>query len=104
MRPGVSPRRYLALGLLAALGLAYLVGLLWQTTLLGSHQLDGSLGILLGLYLGSHPAANSIDLMFLGGGERARYSSAPWLALNGLVLLVSLLVIALGAVQFTARN
>jgi len=100
----ITRRRYWALALLAALGLAYVVGLLWRTTLLGSPQLDGSLGILLGLYLGSHPAANSIDLMFLGRGERAQLAPAPWLALNGLALLISLLVIALGAVQFTVRT
>jgi hypothetical protein len=100
-----SPRQHLGLALLAGLGLAYVGWLAWQPTLLGSHRLDGALGVLLGLYLGSHPAAHAIDLMFLGRSARRPAGwprEAAWLALNGLVLLISLIVIIVGATRFTA--
>ena len=39
----------------------------WQT-LTGVSRLDGSLGILLGLYICSHPAANGLDIPILVHG------------------------------------
>jgi hypothetical protein len=100
-----SPRQHLGLALLAGLGLAYVLWFSQQPILLGSHRLDGVVGILLGLYLGSHPAAHAIDLLFLERAARRPASwprQAAWLALNGLALLVSLLVIIVGATRFTA--
>ena len=44
---------------------------LWQTrllhylhTLTGIPVLDGSMGVTLGLYICSHPAANAVDMLF----------------------------------------
>ena len=65
---------------------------------------DGSLGIFLGLYICSQPAANGIDLMFVqrGGVRRiVRHSSGiEWLMLNALVMLIGWFVIVLGAARF----
>jgi hypothetical protein len=73
-----------------------------------SNVVDGTLGVLLGLYICSHPAANGIDLIFVERGAfrrvTARWSGVSWLALNGLVLFVGWLVIVAGATQVFARG
>ena len=76
-------------------------------SLTGNSMLDGSLGVLLGLYICSHPAANAIDLLFF---ERAAFgrvgsggSSVRWLALNILTLLMGWIVIVIGTTRFTSR-
>jgi hypothetical protein len=70
--------------------------------------LDGTIGVLLGLYICSHPAANGIDLIFLERGAfrrvTSRWSGVSWLALNGLVMFVGWLVIVAGATQVFARG
>ena len=69
--------------------------------------LDGGIGVTLGLYTCSHPAANGIDLMFLDRGAlrrvTARWNGIGWLALNFLVMLVGWLVLVVGTTQFTGR-
>ena len=69
---------------------------------------DGSIGVLLGLYICSQPAANGIELMFLerGGLRRvaARWNGIGWLTLNLLVMIVGWLVLVVGATQFTGRS
>jgi hypothetical protein len=64
---------------------------------------DATIGVLLGLYICSHPAANGIDLIFLERGAFRRvtsqWSGVSWLALNGLVMFVGWLVIVAGATQ-----
>jgi len=69
---------------------------------------DGSIGVLLGLFICSHPAANGIELMFLGRNSVRtvvrRWNGLGWLALNMIVLLVGWLVIVVGTTQFTARS
>jgi hypothetical protein len=73
-------------------------------TLTGSSVLDGALGIILGLYICSHPAANAVDFLFLERGLSRRNSPAwgdlPWLALNVLVMLIGWLLIVVGATRF----
>ncbi len=68
---------------------------------------DGALGVLLGLYICSHPAANAVDLLFLQRGSLGRalsgWRGAGWLALNGLTMLAGWLVIVAGATRFTER-
>jgi hypothetical protein len=77
-------------------------------TFTGMALLDGSLGVLLGLYICSHPAANAVDLLFF---ERealrqaaSEWSGLGWLALNLLVLLAGWAVIAIGATRLTERG
>ena len=69
----------------------------------GTNTLDGSIGVLLGLYICSHPAANAVDLLFFERGALHQISSEwtgiGWLALNMLVLLVGWIVIVIGATR-----
>jgi hypothetical protein len=105
MSPVGSPRQHLGLALLSGLGLAYVVWIVSPLVSWSSPLLEGIVGVVLGLYLGSHPAAHAIDLLFLQRTGRRPASparQAAWLALNALALLVSLLVIALGATRFAA--
>jgi hypothetical protein len=61
---------------------------------------DGSVGVLLGLYVCSCPAKNTIDVLFADRFAAARIwatrSGRGWLALNGLALLGGWLAIWCG--------
>ena len=46
------------------LAIAYGAALQVRRTLLGTHTADGTLGVALGRYICSHPAANAIDVWF----------------------------------------
>jgi hypothetical protein len=69
---------------------------------------DGVAGVLLGLYISAHPAANGIDLIFLRRGALARalkrWNGIGWLALNCFVLFVGWLVIVAGATDLLRRR
>ena len=86
----------------------YLGWMMYLPMFTGSTLLDGSVGVILGLYICSHPAANGIDLLFLQRGAFRRaathWSGIEWLALNALVMLVGWIVIVFGAARFMALN
>jgi len=87
------------------LGAVY-IGLLYNLdTLTGSRFLDGTIGVMLGLYVCSQPAANAIDVLFFHRGALREISSGWlgfwWLALNASVLLLGWTVITIGATQLT---
>jgi hypothetical protein len=86
------------------LAIGYGTAFVYLYTLTGSTILDGIIGVLLGLYIGSHPAAHLLDLLYLPHGARKELlSSEPgvvWLAANILVLLVGILAIVIGANRF----
>ena len=70
--------------------------------------LDGTFSVLFGLYICSHPAANAVDLLFF---ERKSYrriisnwSTAQWLALNILTLLMGWIVIVIGTTHLTSQG
>ena len=69
--------------------------------------ITGSLGILLGLYTASHPAAFAIDLFYLSRSETRAGSETltrwPNLALNGLALLLAWMTVTLGAIHLGGR-
>ena len=71
---------------LILLGIAYSGILHYQRTLTGMDEVDGIIGVLLGLYICSHPAANVVDMLFFRQGARhpfsSRRSAVLWLALN----------------------
>ena len=75
-------------------------------TLTGMKTVDGAIGVVLGLYVCSHPAANAVDRWLFGRG--AHRPSAPrgaegaWLVLNLLALLAGWLVMFLGVIRLTA--
>ena len=93
-------RKITTLSVLAVFGIAYSSVIYSRGTLTGRIHLDGIIGVVLGLYICSHPAAHLIELLFYRRGIRYRFSSARsvvlWLALNVLVLFISGVVIFVG--------
>ncbi len=89
------------------LGIAYGSLVYYRHPLTGTYRLDGIIGVLLGLYICSHPAANMLDMLFFDP-DSLRYVSSwrdvlLWLMLNLLVLLVGWTIIFIGTTQFTHR-
>jgi hypothetical protein len=89
------------------LAIAYAGLLRYLHTLTGIPVLDGSVGVALGLYICSHPAANAVDMLFF---ERynlrqisSEWSGVGWLALNALVLLAGWMVIFVGLTRLVDR-
>jgi hypothetical protein len=75
----------------------------------GNDRLDGSIGMLLGLYVCSHPAANMLDmLLFMAADIRegivSTRSGQFWLFMNALVLLAGWVAIFSGAMHFVQRS
>jgi hypothetical protein len=88
---------------LSIIGIAYGSLLYSRGTLTGTNSLDGIIGVVLGLYICSHPAANLIDMLFYRRGIFYQFlsnrSALWWLALNVLVLLISGVVIFTGTTR-----
>ena len=76
--------------------------------LTGNPMVDGTLSVVLGLYICSRPAGNAIDLLFFERAAPRRivseWSSIKWLALNILTLLLGWIVIYLGTAHLTSRG
>ena len=96
---------------MCALLVAAAAYLTWASFFRGPDEwplVDGTIGVLLGLYICAHPAANGVDLIFLERGAFRRATSqwdgVSWVALNGLVLFVGWLVIVAGATQVFASR
>jgi hypothetical protein len=70
-----------------------------QHTITGLPRLDGIIGVLLGLFICSRPAANYLDLLFSRGRTSSDRFLFGWLALNGLVIFVGWIVITIGATR-----
>ncbi|MGH7832604.1 MAG: hypothetical protein ACREQK_03090 [Candidatus Binatia bacterium] len=92
---------------LIAVAAAYSWWFQQRRTLTGVEALDGTLGVLLGLFICSRPAGNAIDLLLF---ERSRlrrlmsqWSSIQWLLLNILTLVVGWVVIYIGTSLLTSR-
>jgi hypothetical protein len=98
-------RNILTLWGLVLLAIAYSSLLYYRRTLTGTNTLDGIVGVLLGLYICSHPAANALDVLFFRRAARRQVSSGWsgvwWLALNMLVLLIGWIVIIIGTTRLT---
>lgn len=69
----------------------------------GIRWVDGSLGVLLGLFICSRPAGNAVDLLFFQRAAMRQISSewpgVAWLGLNLLVMAIGTLVTILGATR-----
>jgi hypothetical protein len=98
-------RNYKTLGVVILLALIYGGWMVAQRTITDVPRLDGIIGVLLGLFICSRPAANMLDLLFARYHRVAtsEWSAIGWLALNGLVLFVGWLVITIGATRLIAR-
>ena len=87
------------------LAVVYAVLLFTLRTFTNNLRLDGIIGIVLGLYICSHPAANIVDSIIFGryilrqGLSRRGY--VLWWGLNLLVMLAGLAVIVTGTTRFT---
>jgi vacuolar-type H+-ATPase subunit I/STV1 len=98
----------------AWLGFMVLLGAAWVTvsallgTITGRYQVDGILGVILGLYVSSFPARHFADLLIYWKIESNRFPTRTslgwWIALNAVVLLVGWLVIVFAAARFTAGS
>jgi len=100
--------KVITLSVFIVLGIAYSTFLYFQPTLTGRHLLDGVIGVVLGLFISSHPAASLVDMLFYR--RRIRYHSSLkqsvvlWLSLNVLVLLISGIVIFVGTTRLIGRG
>ena len=99
-------RNYKTLGVVVVLALLYMGWMTIQHTITGMPQLDGTIGVLLGLFICSRPAANMLDLLFTQRSYAAssEWATIRWLGLNGLVLFLGWLVITIGATQLIERS
>ncbi len=82
------------------------VGLLAiDQTITGEYRLDGSIGVLFGLYICSHPVAFFVDVLFYRLLIQNRYPTRQSLgfqvALNCAILLFGWIIIVIGATRFT---
>ena len=101
-------RKIITLSVLIVLGIAYSGFLYFQPTLTGMRVLDGIIGVVLGLYISSHPAAHLVEMLFYRRAIRYRFSSKRslilWLSLNLLVLFISAVVIFVGTTRLIGRT
>ncbi len=99
-------RNYKTLGAVVVLALLYIGVMYLQRTITGMPQLDGTIGVLLGLFVCSRPAANILDLLFTqrSYATSSEWPAIRWFALNGLVLFLGWVVITIGATQLIERT
>src|SRR5512139_2650198 len=67
--------KIITLSVLIALGIVYSAFLYFHPTLTGGYVLDGIIGVVLGLYISSHPAAHLVEMLFYGRAMRYSFSS-----------------------------
>jgi hypothetical protein len=93
---------------LIAIALVYLLAMHYLHTLTGGRVLDSAIGVALGLYICSHPAANAVDALFFDRGALRRltsgWSGLGWLALNLLVLLIGWVVLSLSVTGLAGKS
>jgi hypothetical protein len=92
------------LWIMMALAIAYMALIYNLHTLTGTDLGDGTLGVLLGLYICSHPAANAVNLLFMDRHAMhditSDWSGMGWFVLNMFVLFCGWIVIVIGATHF----
>jgi hypothetical protein len=88
--------------------MVYIGWLYYQQTLTGTARWDGISGVLLGLYICSHPAANMLDLILfrqlVWPAGVSKTSLFSWLVLNIFVLFIGWIVIFVGMTRFSAAR
>jgi hypothetical protein len=104
---GTARGRHVKLWALILIGLGYCWFPSLQTFPAAPEYTQGVLGVLLGLFICSHPAAAAVDLLVFGrhsaGRFRSQESFGLWLALNVVTLLVGWLVIFAGTTRLVVR-
>ena len=84
---------------LILLAIAYTSLLSYLGTFTGLATVDGGIGLALGLYICSHPAANAVNMLFFERDslrQLSEWSMVLWLGLNLLALLSGWVVIFMG--------
>jgi hypothetical protein len=106
MRKQTGRRNSGYLLVLILLCLGYSAWLHFHYPLTGTHQIDGILGVLLGLFSASQPAANILDLVLYGQYESVRLSlrqaTRTYWTLNLLLLLAGWIVISTSLLRYSA--
>ncbi|MGE5174555.1 MAG: hypothetical protein ACM3MD_12085, partial [Betaproteobacteria bacterium] len=99
---------YVLLWALVPAALVYPVLLHYTFSLTGSVRWDGVIGVLLGLYICSHPVANFLDLILYSGRSAPKFSSIQsallWLGVNTLVMATGWFDIFIGATKLAASG
>ncbi len=100
--------RYLMLWSLVLAATAYAFVFHAAPTLTGSIRTDGVIGVLLGLYICSHPAANFLDMILFGGRAAPQFSSGRsvflWISVNVLVMAAGWFDIFIGATKLAVAG
>ena len=100
--------RYLMLWALILAAVAYAAIFHYALNLTGSVRMDGVIGIMLGLYICSHPAANFLDLFLFSGRSAPKFesiwSALLWFAFNALVMAAGWFDIFIGATKLAASG
>lgn len=93
---------------LAVLGIGYSGWLYSGHPLTGMDTVDGIIGVVLGLYICSHPAATLVDMLFYRRWTRYQFSSVrsvlSWLALNILILFIGGVTIFVGTTSLIGSS
>jgi hypothetical protein len=81
-------------------------GLLYiQISPTGVYRLDGTIGVVMGIYICAHPAANVLDFILYGRHllleKIAIRPMVLWWLLNSVVMFLGLLVFVLGLLRFS---
>jgi len=100
-------RNLRVLSAMLVFGGIYIGWLSYIGSISGSNRLDGTLGILLGLFIGSQPAANMLDiLLFMKADTRESLittnSGRLWLFMNLLTIFAAWAVVFIGALRFVS--
>jgi hypothetical protein len=100
--------RYGMLWALVLAAFAYAAIFHYTLTLTGSVRLDGVIGVILGLYICSHPTANFLDLFLFSGRSAPKFASwwsaLLWFAFNVLVMAAGWSDIFIGATKLAASG
>lgn len=100
----VVPKLKLLVGLLLIASIySYLMNV--DINLTGNQRIDGTLGIIYGLYVCAHPAANVLDFVLYGKYLRL-HSLSPeltffWWLMNVAVMYAGLLVFVMSLLRYT---
>jgi|WetSurMetagenome_2_1015567.scaffolds.fasta_scaffold897650_1 hypothetical protein len=95
------------MAVLILLALAYSSALHFLHTITGMHNIDGYIGVGLGLFIGSHPASNMLEMLYIERYTLMRVLPTEkllwWLAANLFILFLAWAMIFIGALQFPPR-
>jgi len=76
-----------------------------RSTITGANKTDGMIGVMLGLYICSHPVGNLLDMILfrrlVWPPHASPWSIAAWVGFNMLIVGVGYMVIFNGMLHFT---